>query len=62
MFRGRKANPCSNKYTYNKHIEHCQKMHRERLLNMKPAIDNKAPKRPSHLKSNKKREQMLEGE
>ena len=60
MFRGRAANPCSNKYLYSKQIEHRQNIHRERLKNMKPAIDNKPPKKPSHLTSNKKREQMME--
>ena len=60
MFRGRKANRCANKYTYNKHIEYCQKLHRDRLRKMKPAIDNKPPKRPSHLRNNAKREQMME--
>jgi E3 ubiquitin-protein ligase TRIP12 len=42
------------------HIKHCQKLHRERLRNMKPAIDNKPPKRHNHLRKNMKREQMME--
>mmetsp|Transcript_15910 Transcript_15910/g.40213 ORF Transcript_15910/g.40213 Transcript_15910/m.40213 type:complete len:223 (+) Transcript_15910:207-875(+) len=60
MFRGRQANPCSNKFLYQKDIEHRQKMHKARMNRMKPAIDNKPPKKPSHLTNNKKREQMME--
>mmetsp|Transcript_13447 Transcript_13447/g.24054 ORF Transcript_13447/g.24054 Transcript_13447/m.24054 type:complete len:219 (-) Transcript_13447:8-664(-) len=60
MFRGRAANPCSNKFLYMKHVQHCQQLHRDRLQTMKPAIDNKPPKKPTHLTNNKKREQMLE--
>ena len=55
------ANPCSSKYTQSKYIEHCQKLHKKKLAQMKPAIDNKSPKKPSHFKNNRKREQMMEG-
>lgn len=60
MFRGRAANPCSNKFLYAKQIEQRQKAHRERLKTMRPAIDNKPPKKPSHLTNNKKREAQME--
>jgi len=60
MFRGRQANLCSNKFLYEKQIKQRQKAHKDKLANMKPAIDNSAPKKPSHLASNKKREQMME--
>ncbi|GBG27875.1 Hypothetical Protein FCC1311_040982 [Hondaea fermentalgiana] len=60
MFRGRAANPCSNKFLYAKQIEQRQKAHRERLKTMRPAIDNTPPKKPSHLTNNKKKEAQME--
>jgi hypothetical protein len=59
-FRGRQANLCANKFLYQKDIEHRQKLHKSRLHKMKPAIDNVAPKKPTHMANNKKREQMME--
>ena len=43
-----------------KYNEYCQRLHQQRLKTIKAAIDNKPPKRPSHLKKNMKREQMME--
>eukprot|EP00924_Labyrinthula_sp_SR-Ha-C_P014746 snap_masked-scaffold_43-processed-gene-0.26-mRNA-1 protein AED:0.10 eAED:0.10 QI:0/-1/0/1/-1/1/1/0/197 len=60
MFRGRKAYPCSSKHTFKKHIEYCQKLHKEKLQRIKPSIDNKEPVKPSHYKKNKKRELEME--
>lgn len=43
-----------------KYNEYCQRLHQKRLRSIKAAIDNKPPKRPSHLRKNLKREQMME--
>ena len=59
MDRGRKAAPYANKHTYDLHVTYCQKLHRQRLRSMGPAIDNKAPKKHAHLRKNLKREQQV---
>jgi len=43
-----------------KYEEFCQRLHQQRLKTIKAAIDNKPPKKPSHLAKNMKREQMME--
>lgn len=43
-----------------KYDEYCQRLHKKRIRSMKACIDNKAPKRPTHMKKNLKREQMME--
>ena len=49
-----------NQVATRKYNEYCQRLHKKRIRNMKAAIDNKAPKRPTHMKKNLKREQMME--
>ena len=46
--------------TTRKYNEYCQRLHQQRLKSIKAAIDNRAPKKPSHLRKNMKREQMME--
>ena len=43
-----------------KYDSFCMAMHQQRLRKMKSCLDNKAPKVPSHLRKNAKREQMME--
>lgn len=43
-----------------KYDDFCMQMHQQRLRKMKSCLDNKPPKRPSHLRKNMKREQMME--
>lgn len=61
MYLERRALPKSNKITYQRYVDHCQKLHRKRLSKIKSNIDNKPPKVHKHLKRNLKREQMMEG-
>jgi len=60
MFRGRAANPCANKFLFMKEMEEHKRKHKARIRSMKPAIDNRPPKKPSHLVNNRKKEQLLE--
>ena len=57
MYRSQRR---GNQVAQRKYDEYCQRLHQKRLRTMKAAIDNKAPKRPSHLRKNLKREQMME--
>lgn len=45
MYAYRKSMPRANKHLEEKWVKHCQKLHRKRLTQMKPAIDNKTPQR-----------------
>jgi len=49
-----------NQVAARKYNEYCQRLHKKRINNMKACIDNKPPKRPTHMKKNLKREQMME--
>ena len=55
-----RAHRRGNQVAARKYDEYCQRLHKKRLRTIKAAIDNKAPKRPSHLRKNLKREQMME--
>ena len=55
-----RAHRRGNQVAARKYDEYCQRLHQKRLRTIKAAIDNKAPKRPSHLRKNLKREQMME--
>ena len=55
-----RAHRRGNQVAARKYDEYCQRLHKKRIRNMKAAIDNKAPKRPTHMKKNLKREQMME--
>ncbi len=55
-----RAHRRGNQVAQRKYDEYCQRLHQKRLRSIKAAIDNKAPKRPSHLRKNLKREQMME--
>lgn len=61
MYLERRALPKSNKITYQRYVDKCQKLHRDRLKKIKSTLDNKAPKKHKHLRRNLKREQMMEG-
>ena len=52
--------PRLNKHLDEKWVKHCQQMHRKRLKQMKPAIDNKPPPKYVHLVQNLKKQQMDE--
>ena len=52
--------PRSNKVLDDKWVQHCQGLHRRKLKEMRPAIDNKAPPRYIHLEHNLKKQQMDE--
>jgi len=52
--------PRLNKHLDDKWVKHCQKLHRQRLKEMKPAIDNKPPPKYVHLVQNLKKQQMDE--
>ncbi|KAJ1471254.1 KIAA1430-like protein-domain-containing protein [Baffinella frigidus] len=60
MYAYRKAMPRLNKHLDEKWVKHCQQMHRKRLKQMKPAIDNKPPPKYVHLVQNLKKQQMDE--
>ncbi|CAM9157968.1 unnamed protein product [Chrysoparadoxa australica] len=62
MDRGRRAMPVGNKACHARHLKKCQDNHRQRLANIKSTLDNKAPKtsRNNHLKSNAKKQQIME--
>jgi len=55
-----RAHRRGNQVAARKYDEYCQRLHKKRIHNMKACIDNKAPKRPTHMKKNLKREQMME--
>jgi hypothetical protein len=55
-----RAHRRGNQVAARKYDEYCQRLHKKRIRTIKAAIDNKAPKRPSHLRKNLKREQMME--
>lgn len=55
-----RAHRRGNQVAARKYDEYCQRLHQKRLRTIKAAIDNKPPKRPSHLRKNLKREQMME--
>jgi hypothetical protein len=52
--------PRANKHLDDKWVKHCQSMHRRKLKEMRPAIDNKPPPRYIHLEQNLKKQQMDE--
>eukprot|EP00285_Hemiselmis_virescens_P011257 CAMPEP_0173377708 /NCGR_PEP_ID=MMETSP1356-20130122/994_1 /TAXON_ID=77927 ORGANISM="Hemiselmis virescens, Strain PCC157" /NCGR_SAMPLE_ID=MMETSP1356 /ASSEMBLY_ACC=CAM_ASM_000847 /LENGTH=183 /DNA_ID=CAMNT_0014330569 /DNA_START=83 /DNA_END=631 /DNA_ORIENTATION=- len=60
MYAYRKSMPRANKHLEEKWVSHCQKLHKKRLTQMKPAIDNKPPQRFLHLDQNMKKQQMDE--
>ena len=60
MRRYRKCMPRGNKHLDDKWVKHCQNLHRAKLKQMRPAIDNKPPPRFVHLEQNLKKQQMDE--
>eukprot|EP00285_Hemiselmis_virescens_P000236 CAMPEP_0173410568 /NCGR_PEP_ID=MMETSP1356-20130122/74909_1 /TAXON_ID=77927 ORGANISM="Hemiselmis virescens, Strain PCC157" /NCGR_SAMPLE_ID=MMETSP1356 /ASSEMBLY_ACC=CAM_ASM_000847 /LENGTH=186 /DNA_ID=CAMNT_0014372201 /DNA_START=129 /DNA_END=686 /DNA_ORIENTATION=+ len=52
--------PKLNKHLDDKWVKHCQRLHKQRLKQMKPAIDNKPPPKFVHLAQNLKKQQMDE--
>lgn len=62
MYLERRALPKANKITYARSVARDQGLHAARLATMKPSIDITAPAEHRHLRRNKKREQMMEGE
>ena len=62
MYYARKAEPRASKLLYEKEVKAKQQRHKARLKQMKPSVDNKAPKRFRHLERNLKKEQLQEGE
>ena len=52
--------PRANKHLDDKWVKHCQGLHRRKLKEMRPAIDNKPPPRYIHLEQNLKKQQMDE--
>lgn len=54
--------PVGNKACNERYVKQRQEAHRMKLANIKPSIDNKAPKtmRNSHMKANAKKQQLLE--
>eukprot|EP00698_Gefionella_okellyi_P013367 TRINITY_DN3653_c0_g1_i1.p1 TRINITY_DN3653_c0_g1~~TRINITY_DN3653_c0_g1_i1.p1 ORF type:complete len:236 (-),score=41.32 TRINITY_DN3653_c0_g1_i1:204-911(-) len=55
-----RAQPKGNKILSKKWEEHMKKIHTDRLQSVRPSVDNKAPKRFTHLRQNLKRAQMEE--
>ena len=62
MDRARKHMPVGNRITYQKHIDHCKRIHRKKLKSIKASVDNRPPRshKMIHLKRNWKKEQMME--
>mmetsp|Transcript_41293 Transcript_41293/g.54284 ORF Transcript_41293/g.54284 Transcript_41293/m.54284 type:complete len:191 (+) Transcript_41293:77-649(+) len=60
MDRGRRAMPVGNKICNNRAVKQAQEKHRKKLAEMKCRVDNKPPDRPSHLRRNLKKEQLME--
>eukprot|EP00283_Hemiselmis_rufescens_P024790 CAMPEP_0173437744 /NCGR_PEP_ID=MMETSP1357-20121228/18305_1 /TAXON_ID=77926 /ORGANISM="Hemiselmis rufescens, Strain PCC563" /LENGTH=205 /DNA_ID=CAMNT_0014402945 /DNA_START=93 /DNA_END=707 /DNA_ORIENTATION=+ len=60
MYAYRKSMPRLNKHLDDKWVKHCQRLHKQRLKQMKPAIDNKPPPKFVHLAQNLKKQQMDE--
>lgn len=52
--------PRANKHLDDKWVKHCQGLHRRKLKEMRPAIDNKPPPRYIHLEQNLKKQQLDE--
>jgi len=52
--------PRANKHLDDKWVKHCQNLHRRKIKEMRPAIDNKPPPRYIHLEQNLKKQQMDE--
>lgn len=52
--------PNGSKLCNERWVQHCHKLHVERLKKMKPSIDNNAPKEYSHLTTRAKKQQLLE--
>jgi len=57
MHRAIKA---ADKLSDRKYRAYCRRLHLKRLKNVKPSIDNKAPKRCPHLRQNLKKKQLME--
>jgi len=60
MYAYRKSMPRLNKHLDDKWVKHCQRLHKQKLKQMKPAIDNKPPPKFVHLAQNLKKQQMDE--
>lgn len=58
MYKERKT---SSKACQQKWDEQAQKIHKEKLKNIKPSIDNSAPQAQKHLENRRKRDQIKEG-
>jgi hypothetical protein len=62
MFSGHqhtnRALPVNNKLCNQRWVDRCQQLHRIRLNNIKPAIDNTPPTRYKHLFQNLKKAQL----
>jgi hypothetical protein len=52
--------PVQNKQCQARYITHCQEMHKSKLRDMKCSIDNKGPKEATHLKTNAKKNALME--
>ena len=59
MDRGRKALPTLNKHTDLKYYTNCKNIHLKKLNNIKSCIDNGEPVRPTHMRKNLKKAQMI---
>ena len=55
-----RAHRRGNQVAAKKYDQYCQRLHQKRIRTMKACIDNKAPTRPTHMKKNLKREQLME--
>eukprot|EP01051_Picozoa_sp_SAG22_P011961 SAG22_NODE_1200_length_5182_cov_4.342514_2_plen_342_part_00 len=53
--------PVNNKLCNQRWVDRCQQLHKLRLENIKPAIDNKPPTRYKHLFQNLKKAQLEDG-
>ena len=60
MDRARRAMPIGNKQCHARMMQKQQERHKKKLLEMKCSIDNREPKRHSHLRRNLKKEQLME--
>lgn len=58
MYKERKT---SSKVCQDRQDEQAKRIHKEKLKNIKPSIDNTSPKAQTHLENRRKRDQIKEG-
>eukprot|EP00898_Chlorokybus_atmophyticus_P001188 jgi/Chlat1/206/Chrsp1S03035 len=58
--RGRKAMPVGNAICYQKWLDHCQKIHKQKLAAITPSIDNSPPQEFAHLYTRTKKHRIME--